>query len=456
MPEMLIEKPEKKINIMMTGPPMTMESIRAKKERAGKRCPVTSWFFLFHHFLKGLTTNGEFPLNGIIDVGTSYGVSRYADETFKKWFEKRINWISKDHEYLQDITIRTENGVEKILLDLSRKDFVKTMLTEYDYAISRNLASKRSIEAYTEVALWHLVDDIYNIPRQKGYEWKLGVDLIRGNKDIKVNGKRVWSPEMLENIPVYLAGWMDTFTTTCKFDLLQLKKFGEVYSPPRFKDMDKRVLFSGKHSSLSRDLLEAAELSPANPIKADEENTAALYHLSSAGFIDVVSELNDFPVLGDYLYIVPRSKFEKIDTALTYLDSKKSPYKEHGDIAWTEHLFRALGRARAAVDLLGIPREEIDASLKRLEGGSVKYSSMRPVLDSLQMRGTVEIDKSSNKAWAAPQREKEIQLLLDLWDNIELAKITIPPSVEARIKRKRQTELQLNRKALEVWDRPWK
>ena len=129
---------------------------------------------------------------------------------------------------------------------------------------------------------------------------------------------------------------------------------------------------------------------------------------------------------------------------------------EKGDIAWTEHLFRALGRARAAVELLGIPREEIDVPLKRLEDGEIDYLKIRPVLDSLQMRGTVQIDKSSNKAWIAPQRDEEIRILLDLWDNIELTKIIVPSSSEARIKRKRQTELQLNRQALEVWDRRWK
>lgn len=450
---MLIDKPEKKINIMMTGPPLTMECIRAKREKAGKKCPITSWFFLYHNFLKGLTTNGEFPINGIFDVGRSYGVSRYENEAFRNWFLKRVRWISQKNEYLGDFKVRSESGVDKIFLDLSRKDFVNGMVAEYDYAVSDNLANKPDVEAYTEVTLWHLVGDIYNIPRQKGYEWKLGVDLVRGNSDISVGGKSIWSPDILENIPVYLAGWIDTFTTSRKFDLLPVKNFGDVYSPPRFKDLDKRVLFSGKYSSLSKKIFEAAELSPAYPVKANEENTAALYHLASAGYIDVVSELNDLPVLSDYVYIVPRAKFEEIDQKLSYLDSKKSPYKEYGDIAWTEHLFRALGRARAAVDLLGIPRNEIDASLKGLEQGDVNYSSIRPVLDSLQMRGTVNIDKNSNKAWVAPKREKEVAILLDLWDNIELIKIQIPPVDEARIKRARQTELQLYRGALEIWRR---
>lgn len=449
---MLIDKPEKKLNVIMTGPPLTMECIRAKKERAGKWCPNTSWFYLYHHFLKGLVTNGEFPLNGIYDVGTTYGVSRYANDVFQQWFLKRVKWISKNNEFLGDLTIKTENGIRKITYDLSRRDFIKNMIHEYDYAISQNLVGK-SVEAYTEVSLWHLVDDIHNIPRQKGYEWKLGLDLLRGNQDVTYEGKQVWAPESLENIPVYLAGWMDTFTTTGKFDLVPVKNYGDVYSPPRFKNLDKRVLFSGKHTNLSREILEASELSPAFPVKADEETSAVLYHLSSAGFIDVISELNDLPVLSGYLYVVPRSKFEEIDQALTYLESKKSPYVDYGDIAWTEHLFRALGRARAAVELLNIPHAEVDSALKKLEQGDIMYSSLRPVLDSLQMRGTVEINKKENTARIAPERENEVALLLDLWDNVELTKVEIPSLDEAKIKRERQTTLQLHRNVLEIWGR---
>src|SRR5437867_2675947 len=124
---MFLDKPEKKSNVILTGPALVMDTLRERRESAGKNCPVTSWFFLFQHFLKAELRNSRYSVDSVSMVGNAYGIKKYARGSFGEWFVKRLQTISKNSDWLNPPSITKEDGVEVIELDLSRKDFSEGM-----------------------------------------------------------------------------------------------------------------------------------------------------------------------------------------------------------------------------------------------------------------------------------------------------------------------------------------
>ncbi len=90
--------------------------------------------------------------------------------------------------------------------------------------------------------------------------------------------------------PILLDGWMRALVENKKFDVIPVDEVGLMYSPPRFSEIDTRVLYSGQHPEVCRSIFEQASRAPAWPIEATESNNNACYHLTSAGLIEYVSE----------------------------------------------------------------------------------------------------------------------------------------------------------------------
>ena len=135
------------------------------------------------------------------------------------------------------------------------------------------------------------------IPQQGGFavmidDWgnrKLAYDIIDGFS--KTGGLReIWDPEKLDNAPILIDGFMRTLVETKKFDVVDIDEVGPMYSPPRFSDIDTRILYSGPHSEVCRSIYEKASRTPAWPIQATRSNNNACHHLTSAGLIEFISE----------------------------------------------------------------------------------------------------------------------------------------------------------------------
>lgn len=438
---------KEKRNVIMTGTGLFIEGIREREEPAGKKVPLTSWFYVLQNSVKVAMQTGQFILDNIGELGKIYNINLYTQPYFKQTFGRRILRVAEDTEL--DFSLK-ENIIESnISRGDARKAFLNFLEKEYEYAISKNLVDKR-FDAHCEVIVWHLLNDIYNFPRPVGYEKKLTYDVIDSLSGIRVLKKKIWDPDKLEVAPLLVDGWIRALVETKKFDVVPIEEVGPMYSPPRFSDIDKRILFSGPQAETCRKIHQLASRSPAWPIQATKENNNACYHLTSAGLIEYVSERT--PEIRNFGYVVPRELFIETDAKLGYIYMENG-YKNNSDTTLTEQVFRTVGRARLAVNVLeAVDFDEIDRKLKQLEDGEVESDkTLKTILQPLQFKGCIEYDKLQNKFRVVPGMENDISIMLDIWTAMDFVDLKIPEEEYARQKRAAQTRSQARKKALSLF-----
>jgi len=442
---MLIEDSEKRA-VMSTGTSLFIEGIRESARPAGKHVPLTSWFYALQTSIKVALQTGQLVLDNINRLGSIYDINLYKLPSFRQYYGDRLLNVAKQ----TDLDLGLKDG--KIVSNVSRGDarsvFQDFLQTEYDYAISKNLENK-DFSAHTEVIVWHVLNDIYEFPRPLGYERKLAYDLINdfsNNHELK----KIWNPDKLQNTPILLDGWMRALVETKKFDIVTLDEVGPMYSPPRFSEIDTRVLYSGPHPEICRSIFDKATRAPAWPIEATESNNNACYHLTSAGLIEYISEKTK--EIRNFGYVVPRDLFIEVDTKLGYLYQEKG-YEKNSDTTLTEQIFRTIGRARLASQVLeSVKYDYLDAQLKKLESGQLEHSKvLETVLEPLLLKGCIVLDKANKKFEVVPGMENDITTVLDIWSRMEMLDLKIPEEEFARQKRIAQTKIQARKNALRMF-----
>lgn len=438
---------KEKRNVIMTGTGLFIEGIRERDEPAGKKVPLTSWFYVLQNSVKVALQAGQFRLDNIGELGKIYNINLYTQPYFRQAFGRRVLKVAEDTGL--DFGLKEDIIQSNIERKEARKAYQYFLDKEYEYAISRNLVGK-SFDAHCEVIVWHLLNDIYNFPRPVGYEKKLTYDVIDSLSGIKVGNQKIWDPKRLEVAPLLVNGWIRALVETKKFDVLSIEEVGPMYSPPRFSEIDKRILFSGPQAETCRNIHELASRSPAWPIQATKENNDACFHLTSAGLIEYVSE--KAPEIRHFGYVVPRDLFIETDVKLNYVYTEEG-YKGNSDTTLTEQVFRTVGRARLAVNVLEtVDFNEIDGKMKQLEGGEVESNqTLKTILQPLQFKGCIQYDKSQNKFHVVPGMENDISIMLDIWTIMDFVDLKIPKEEYARQKRAAQTRSQARKKALSLF-----
>ena len=432
--------------IISTGTSLFIEGIRERAEPAGKNVPLTSWFYALQNSVKVALQTGQVVLDNINRLGSIYDINLYKLPSFRRYFGMRMMRVAAARDL--DFEIKDD----RILSNISRKDarsiFQDFLKREYDYAVSQNLVNK-TFDAHCEVIIWHLLNDIYDFPRPVGYERKLAYDIINGfsrNRTLR----KIWNPKQLENAPILIDGWMRALVETKKFEVVTVDEIGPMYSPPRFSDIDTRVLFSGPHAEVCKSILTKATRAPAWPIEATRSNNNACYHLTSAGLIEYVSEKTK--EIRNFGYVVPRDLFVEIEARLGYSYQDKG-YEDNSDVTLTEQIFRTVGRARLAAQFLDkISHDKLDAQLKQLESGEVAHNKiLEIVLEPLLLKGCVEMDKTKGKFVIVSGMENDISTMLDIWSRMEMVELTIPEEEYALQKRIAQTRVQARKSAFKLF-----
>jgi len=438
---------DEKRSIILAGTNLFIEGVREREEPAGKNIPLTSSFFAVQTAIKVAFQSGQFKLATVNALGKIYGINRYAQPSYIPYFGKKLLNIAKAREIDFDLTN------DRITSNVSKSDarslFLQFLEKEYEYSISENLKGKH-FDAHAEVLVWHLLDDIYNFPRPLGYENKLVYDIVKDYSKIKVDGEQVWNPDKLQNVPLMVDAWMKRLIETKKFDVVPVQEVGPMYSPPRFSDINKEVLFSGLRSDICKEILQLALRSPAWPIHATRENNFACKHLTSAGLIEYVSE--NAPGIRDFGYVVPRDLFIDVDTKLGCIYSNQG-YKQASDIALTEQIFRTVGRGRLAAHVLkSVDFSVIDKELKKLESGSLSYGkALKFILEPLEITGCIQRKELEGTFNVLPDMMNHVKIMLDIWDNFEFIQLQIPKEDFAREKRIAQTRVQARNKAMQLF-----
>ncbi|MCJ7633078.1 hypothetical protein MUP77_11890, partial [Candidatus Bathyarchaeota archaeon] len=222
---------EEKRNVILAGTNLFIEGIRERQEPAGKNVPLTASFFAVQTAIKVALQSGQFKLSNINVLGRIYGVNLYAKPSYCPFFAKKLSSIVKAREI--DFEFKGDRVISKIPKSDARKTFVGFLDGEYDYSVSRNLVNKQ-FDAYAEVIVWHLLDDIYNFPRPVGYESKLIYDIVNSHSKMKIDGKQIWDPDKLQQVPFMVDAWMKRLIETKKFAAVPVEEVGMMYSPPRF------------------------------------------------------------------------------------------------------------------------------------------------------------------------------------------------------------------------------
>jgi len=438
---------EEKRSVILAGTNLFIEGVREREEPAGKNIPLTSSFFAVQTAIKVAFQSGQFKLSNVNTLGRIYGINRYARPSYTPYFGKKLMNIAKAREI--DFDVKGDKIISNVPKSGARSLFIEFLEREYEYSVSKNLKDKR-FDAHTEVIVWHLLDDIYHFPRPVGYENKLIYDIVKAYSKIEVDGKRVWDPDKLTNVPLMVDAWMKRLIETAKFDVVPIQEVGPMYSPPRFSDIEKDVLFKGAGSDICRQIFELALRSPAWPIRATRENNLACKHLTSAGLIEYVSE--NAPGIRDFGYVIPRDLFIDVDAKLGCIYSDKG-CRQESDIALTEQLFRTVGRGRLAAHVLkSTDFSVVDGKLKELEGGGASYDkALEFILNPLEIKGCIEKNEEEGKFVVVPGMMNDIKILLDVWDNFEFIKLQIPEEEFAREKRAAQTRVQARNKAMSLF-----
>jgi len=437
---MSIFEDEEKREIISVGPSLFIESIRERSEPAGKNIPLTSWFYLLQNTVKIAMQSGQLQLNMIKELGNIYDINLYKQDEFQNQFIRRIKYVAKQTEL--DFVVKDN----KILSNISKKDvrssFKNFLDIEYNYAITSNLV-KKNFDAHTEIIVWHLLNDINNFPRPLGYERKLAYDIVNEYAS-GIETKDYWDIEKLQNVPILIDGWMRALVETKKFEVINDLEIGQIYSPPRFSDIDKRILFSGPYAEICRAILDNSNRAPSWPIRTNIEYNNACCHLTSAGLIEYISEKDK--ELRDYGYVVPRDLFWDVDIKLNYLYKDNSDVK---DTTLTEQLFRTIGRARLAVNVLKvITLDDMTDQLTKLETGVIKSNDfVKKILNPLMVKGTLSYNKDDNTFTVIPGMEKDIEILLDIWNKMDMIDLNIPKEEYAKEKRAAQTRSNFKKKA---------
>ena len=442
---MSIEDSEKR-SVISTGTSLFIEGMRESARPAGKNVPLTSWFYALQTSVKVALQTNQLVLENINRLGSIYDINLYKLPTFRQFFGSRLMKVAQQTNL--DFTLKDD----RIITSVSRKDarnaFQEFLTTEYDYAISSNLANK-DFSAHTEVIVWHVLNDIYEFPRPLGFERKLAYDLISDfSRDHRL--KDIWDPDKLQNAPILLDGWIRALVETKKFDVIPMDEIGLMYSPPRFSEIDTRVLYSGPQSEVCRSIFEKASRAPAWPIEATESNNNACYHLTSAGLIEYVSEKTR--EIRNFGYVVPRDLFIEVDAKLGYSYQEKG-YEKNADTTLTEQIFRTIGRARLASQVLdSVKLDYLDSKLKKLEDGELEHSKvLEKILEPLLLKGSITLDKTKQKFIVVPGMENDITILLDIWSRMEMLDLKIPEEDFARQKRIAQTRIQTRKNALKMF-----
>lgn len=438
---------EEKRSIILTGTNLFVEGVRERQEPAGKNIPLTSSFFAVQNAIRVALQSGQFRLSNVNTLGRIYGINRYSRLSYTPFFGTKLMNIAKRREI--DFDLKGGKIVSNVQRSDARSIFIDFLDKEYEYSISENLKNK-SFDAHAEVIVWHLLDDIYNFPRPVGYERKLIYDITRDYSKIEVEGKKVWSPTKLKKVPIMVDVWMKRLIETAKFDIVPVEEVGPMYSPPRFSDIDKTILFRGPGANICQEILQQSSRSPAWPIRATTDNNFACKHLNSAGLIEFVTE--NAPGIRDFGYVVPRDIFVDIDAKLGCIYPDQG-YTQESDTSLTEQLFRTVGRGRLAAHFLkSTDFKALDAKLKRLESGSVAYDkALKFVLEPLEIKGSIEKNEAQGKYFVVPEMENDIKILLDVWSNFEFIDLPIPKKEVARQKRIAQTRVQARNKAMSLF-----
>lgn len=438
---------EEKRSIILAGTNLFIEGIREREEPAGKNIPLTSSFFAVQTAIKVAFQSGQFKLSNVNALGRIYGINLYAKPSYAPYFGKKILNIAKAREI--DFDLKEDRITSNVSKSDARTLFLEFLEKEYDYSISKNLKDK-DFDAHAEVTVWHLLDDIYNFPRPVGYENKLLYDIVKDYSKMRVDGVQVWNPDKLKNVPFMVDAWMKRLIETRKFDIVPVQEVGPMYSPPRFSDIDEKVLFSGPRSDICREIVQLAFRSPAWPIRATTENNFACKHLTSAGLMEYVSE--NAPGIRDFGYVVPRQLFIDVDAKLGCIYSDQG-YRLASDIAFTEQLFRTVGRGRLAAHFLkSTDFSVIDQKLKQLESGETSYDkALKFILEPLEIKGCIERKEVEGKFIVLPGMMNDIKIMLDVWDNFEFIELHVPKEEFAKEKRTAQTRVQARNKAMSLF-----
>jgi len=438
---------EEKRAVILAGTNLLIEGVRERKEPAGKNIPLTSSFFAVQTAMKVAFQSGQFKLSNLNVLGNIYGITRYTQPSYCPFFARKILRIAKNREI--DFVLKGDRIESNLTKAEGRKMFLSFLDGEYEYSISKNLVGK-DFDAYAEVLVWHLLDDIYNFPRPLGYEKKLVYDVVNSNSKIKVDGQRIWDPGKLKSVPPMVDAWMTRLIETKKFEIVLVEEVGRMYSPPRFSNIDDRVLFDGPGSEICKEIAQRASRSPAWPVRSTMEGNFALKHLTSAGLIEYITEIA--PRIRDYGYVVPRDFFVDIDAKLGGVRAVLG-YKQVSDTALTELIFRSVGRARLAAHVLkSVPFETIDQKLKQLETGSVTYDkALLFILEPLELEGCIEKKEDEGKFYVTSGMMNDVKIMLDIWDILEFGDLNIPEEEFAKQKRTAQTRVQARNKAASLF-----
>jgi hypothetical protein len=95
-----------------------------------------------------------------------------------------------------------------------------------------------------------------------------------------------------------------------------------------------------------------------------------------------------------------------------------------------------------------ITLDDMTDQLTKLETGVIKSNDfVKKILNPLMVKGTLSYNKDDNTFTVIPGMEKDIEILLDIWNKMDMIDLNIPKEEYAKEKRAAQTRSNFKKKA---------
>jgi len=360
------DKKSDRVRAILSGTPLSAESIRLSEQSLGSKWHGTSWFFLMHIIAKTFSRAEMIPFDALHTTVRDYGISGWlAPTALKSQLSKLVEIFER--RGLGNIHLEPNFNL-KIDGAISSQELRDYADLQYEYSMGEGLVRyspgyhawiERDMSNFAERIWWHYMTMVYDSP--KIYNSPSGESALAalfedmkekmGSKELSFHNVKIWRESELEHGLALLEGWERDLVER---NILAPFKFGDIefIAPRYFAEPDGRPLtsggsFAGEKFELMINLINNLRRFPGYPVyKGNKSEYDLARRLERAGAVTIVQESETSLKVPNFVYLVSRDIFENTEKKIEFSYSSL-PMSEYGDISVTDQIFLTLGRARA-------------------------------------------------------------------------------------------------------------
>jgi len=470
-----LDKSTDRVRTILSGTPLSAESIRLSEQSLGSKWHGTSWFFLMHITAKTFSRETFIPFEALHTTIRDYGISGWLPKiTLKNQLSKFVEIFAK--RGLGNIHLEPNYDL-KIDSPISSPELRNFADMQYEYAMGGGLVRyspgymawvDRDMSNFAERIWWHYMTMVYDSPKiYRGSSGESALSALfqdvkekMANKQLSFHGVEIWKEHQLEHGLALLEGWERDLIER---NILAPFKFGNVefIAPRYFSEPDHRPItsagsFAGEDFRSILNLIDNLRRFPGYPVYKGNKEYDICRRLERSGAVTIVQESETALNVPNFVYLVSRDVFENTEKMIKFSYSSL-PMAEYGDISVTDQIFLTLGRARAYAQ----------GKIYEAQVSGIDYKTeIGKILDSLETKGEVTlgdydnifaplngclgiIRMDSGKAIVNQDFDSIIKILNDFWGELindpSVANIYYPPEKTVMRSEKGQVESQIKK-----------